>query len=383
MEVAQFHNFTHILISFIGGILLLVIYFNVHSRFSKILLEDENYKRIDRGLLYLSLALFTWVISGIWSVLEAASWMESDFIYDMGVNLWSICNNCFFLMALVYFDEAPSFIYKNFKNIRRLIGAVISIMLVTVFVSYLAGSSTWQGMELNALPDLILSTLVALLLMYSLFQTFVHRNMKIVALLSVLSVAGLLWTQWTEILSGSSLDMTLYVLKIVSKTSLIFLFMVLATTWVIQLAYTPTVQEVQLAITDWSRIKLSIPSKNLTSRIIDFGSRTTQFQNLVKFAIRRKFGTGDQQIIRVGGRGELTSQTYLTRILDNINEEVKEELDQPLERNDLFTFLGNGSYRLRILPEHLSFEEAFLDECIRKKGFENYRELVASDRDYK
>ena len=34
---------------------------------SKILEEDDTQKRVDKGLLYLSLAMFVWVLSGCWS----------------------------------------------------------------------------------------------------------------------------------------------------------------------------------------------------------------------------------------------------------------------------------------------------------------------------
>ena len=94
----------------------------------------------------------------------------------------------------------------------------------------------------------------------------------------------------------------------------------LAASWVIEVANTPKPAEIRLRFTDWSRIILSIPSKNIELAEIDFGSKTTQFKNLLKFSIRRKFGEGDHQCIDAISGGEIKSQAYVTRIPDNINE---------------------------------------------------------------
>ena len=102
-EVTQFHNLSHIFISLIGAILLLAIYYHIRKRFRQILEEDENQKRVDRGLLYLSLAMFVWVVSGTWAYLGSRFGFESGFIYQVVVNLLSIVNNMFLLLAIFYF----------------------------------------------------------------------------------------------------------------------------------------------------------------------------------------------------------------------------------------------------------------------------------------
>ena len=77
-------------------------------------------------------------------------------------------------------------------------------------------------------------------------------------------------------------------IKLVSKVSLIALFMVLATTWVIRLANMPRPDEVSIDFLDWSLIKISIPSKGISSQTIDFQSKTTQYKNLVKIRHSKK-----------------------------------------------------------------------------------------------
>jgi hypothetical protein len=106
---------------------------------------------------------------------------------------------------------------------------------------------------------------------------------------------------------------------------------------------------------------LTIPSKGIVNAKIDFGSKTTQYKNLLTFAYRRKFLEAEKQSIIVNSGGDIKSQTYVTRIIDNINSILNLE-EEKLERKDLITFIGESKYRLRILPEHIIIDEALLEE---------------------
>lgn len=371
-EVTQFHNLSHVFISLIGAILLLAIYFNIRKRFSQILEEDENQKRVDRGLLYLSLAMFVWVISGTWAYLGLQYGFADRIVYQAGVNVLSIVNNMFLLLAIFYFYYAPSFIYKNERNVRIILGIIIAVTLTTFAVTYVVGGQVYNNVSLNAVPDLLLSGFLCYLLMASMYKTFLYRGLKVVSLISVVVVVLIFISQLPEVFLVLDDAFFNNLVKIVAKTSLISLFLVLATTWVIQLANTPKVNEMQIRFLDWSLIQLSIPSKNINQKSVDFGSRTTQYKNLLKFAIRRKFGNGDEQSIVVGALGEIKNQTYLSRIIDDINEISSQEADQRLERKDLFTFIGEGKYRLRMLPEHITVDDTLLKEFAERSENKGY-----------
>jgi len=131
---------------------------------------------------------------------------------------------------------------------------------------------------------------------------------------------------------------------------------------------------------DWSRIELSIPSKHIIRETLDFGSKTTQFKNLLKLAIRRKYATPDSQSIAVGNGGELSSQTYLTRIIDNLNAIGSFSGDQMIDRKDLLTFIGEGKYRLRMLPEHIDIDPALLKEFVELPDHNTYLHLLADNQ---
>jgi len=355
---------------------LLAIYYHIRKRFRQILEEDENQKRVDRGLLYLSLAMFVWVLSGTWAYLGSKFGFEDGFMYQGVVNLLSIVNNMFLLLAIFYFYYAPSFIYKNERNVRLILGIIVIVTLTTFGISYFGGGKVYNNININALPDLLLSGFLCYLLMVSMYKTFLYRGLKVVAIISVLVVVLIFISQLPEVFLNLDDDFSNHLIKIVAKTSLISLFLVLATTWVIQLANTPKVNEMQIKFIDWSLIQLSIPSKNINNKRVDFGSRTTQYKNLLKLALRRKFGSGDDQSILVGSAGEIKNQTYLSRIIDDINDLASQDTSEQLERKDLFTFIGEGKYRLRMLPEHITIDQNLLQEFVRQSENKGYSALL-------
>ena len=375
-EVIQFHNLSHIFISLIGAILLYAIYYNIRKRFIQTLEEGENQKRVDRGLLYLSLAMFVWVISGLWAYLGSRFGFADGLVYQGVENLLSIVNNMFLLLAMFYFNHAPAFIYKNEKNVRLILAIIIGVTLLTFMVSFYWGDKNYNNINLNAMPDLLLSGFLCFLLMVSLYKTFLYRGLRVVALISILVIGLIFLSQLPEVFIGLVDEFSTNLIKIIAKTSLISLFLVLATTWVIELANTPKVKEMQINFIDWSLIKLSIPSRSMNGEMVDFGSRTTQYKNLLKFALRRKYGIGDEQSIVVSSSGEIKNQTYISRIIDDINEISSSTEEEKLERKDLFTFIGEGRYRLRMLPEHITIEENLLKEFVERSENQSYADLL-------
>lgn len=375
-ELQQFHDLAHIFVSLIGGLLLLAIYFNIRSRFRVILEESNVPKRVDKGLLYLSLSLFVWVLSGLLSYVGSTLNVVNSVGYVGLENLLSIINNMFILLALSFFYYAPSFIYKNDKNVKIIISIIVLTSVCSFTLSNIYGNNVFNGIKLASIPDLILSVFLSYLLLFSFYKTFIYRGLKFIALLSSMIIILVFASQLPSTFDFLENELLNGIVKLIAKTSLISLFLVLATTWVIQLANIPKVKEIQLKILDWSSINLHIPSKDISNLQIDFGSKTTQFKNLLKFAIRRKWGEGDYQSITIGMRGEIKNQSYITRILENINELGALDDEQKLDRRDLFVFLGEGKYRLRILPEHITIDHNLITEFLKQKENERYSFLV-------
>ncbi|MEJ7646999.1 MAG: hypothetical protein WKF87_20545 [Chryseolinea sp.] len=375
-EVIRFHVLSHILISFTGALLLIAIWYNINNRFKDILQEDNLSSRVDKGLLYLSIALFVWVVAGCWMFL-ANAYHFSQTVYFITVNhLLSIANDLFLFLALCYADHAPQFINKNKKNSSRIILVIFTLALLTCLIPAIPGDNNdAYGVRLGALPDLVLSGFLTFLLIVTFYRTFSYRGLKIVALISVISIIFIFVSILPDTFPHLYEDFTRDLIKLTAKTSFIAITLVLATSWVIELAHTPKPEEMMISFMDWSLAKITIPSKKVFGATIDFGSKTTQYTNLLKFAIRRKYGGETAQSILIGSGGEITNQTYLSRIIDNVNEILGLEADHKLERKDLFTFIGQGKYRLRIIPENIKIDDTLLKEFANSQGIQDYKDI--------
>lgn len=373
-EVAKFYILSHIFVSFIGATLLIALWYNIRKRFTQILEENGHQKRVDKGLLYLSFALFLWVLSGCWAYAGHHFGFANSQAYQLGVHFISIVNNMFLLLALFYFYYAPKFIYNNKKNINVILIVIVITSILTFGLSQTLGDNNLQGnVKISGIPDLLLSGFLCYLMGISFYRTFAYRGLKIVGLISILVISLMFSSQLPEVFINFTDDFTHNFVKIIAKTSLIALFLVLATTWVIRLANMPKPNEMRIRFMDWSLVKISIPTKGVYEQTIDFGSKTTQYKNLLKFAIRRQNATGDQQSISVNLGGEIKNQTYLTRIIDNINAILDLEPAQQLERRDLFTFIGEGRYRLRMIPENITIDQTLLKEFSESPENKDYK----------
>ncbi len=375
-EVARFYILSHIFISFIGAVLLMAIWFNIRTRFQQLLEEDDTQKRVDKGLLYLSFSLLIWVLAGCWTYVGTIFSFTETQGYQLGSNLFSIVNNMFLLLALFYFYYAPKFIYNNEKNIRKIVILIVVTSLLTFILSPLLGEkNVINNLKISSIPDLILSGFLCYLLGVSFYRTFAFRGLKIVGVISVMVILLTFVSQLSEVFINFGNDFTNNFIKICAKTSLISIFLVLATTWVIRLAKMPKPNEMSIYFLDWNLIKISIPTKGIFDQTVDFGSKTTQYKNLLKFAVRRKFGEGDSQTMLVNLGGEITNQTYLTRIIENMNGILPLGSAQKLERRDLFTFIGESKYRLRIIPGNIKIDKSLLDEFSKSTQNKEYSAL--------
>jgi hypothetical protein len=375
-DVIRFHILAHILISFTGALLLLAIWYNISDRFKHILQEDNSPKRVDKGLLYLSLAIFVWVVAGCWAFLGHEFHFDQTLYYSTGNNLFSITNDLFLFLALCYADHAPRFIHKHKRNRTRITVLIFIMALLTCLIAAFSGASNGvNGVTISALPDLVLSGFLTFLLIVTFYRTFANRGLKVVAVISVIAIVFIFVSILPDAFPNLYDDFTKDLIKITAKTSFIAITLVLATSWVIQLANTPKPNEMMISFMDWSLIKITIPSKKIYGATIEFGSRTTQYINLLKFAIRRKYGSETAQSILIGLGGEINNQTYLSRIIDNMNEILKLEEDQKLDRKDLFTFIGQGKYRLRIIPANIKIDETLLREFVNSPVNQEYKAI--------
>ncbi len=373
MQQHQFYLFTEFLIALIGGFLLLAIWLVVQKKFRNKLTSEISIKRFDKGLLFISLSVFVWALSSL-LILIFNTYNISNWFTIISQNMFSILNSMFLILALYYFDNSPNYIYNNKKSTKRIIAFFVILSITSLGLALFFGETiNTKGIRYNTIPDVLLSAILTWFLVFSLYRTFYNRNMKSVAIIAVLSIVVLFLTQIPFVFNFGNYSFLIDLTKLVAKTTLIFVFLVVGTSWVLELAQLPEATTMKINFIDWNKIELSIPSKNIINQKIDFGKRTTQFNNLLKFAIRRKFAPENEMCIEVYNGGEILSQTYLTRIIDNINDILNLKEDTKLNRNDFFTFIGQAKYRLRFLPEHIIVNSVLQQEFIHNLEEEIYK----------
>jgi len=371
----SFYLISEFFIALIGGFLLLAMWLAIKKQFKQKLASEIAIKRFDKGLLYLSLSIFVWAFSSLITLLNFNLHIHNWTII-ISQNLFSILNSFFLILALYYLDNAPKYLYNNKKSTKQILLFFTLLTLLSITLALFFGDTIKKnGIRLNAIPDLILSCILSWFLVVSLYRTFSNRNMQIVAIIAVLSIVLLFLSQLPFAFEIKDFSFYNDIIKLISKFTLIAVFLVLGTSWVIELSQLPEATSMKISFTDWNQITLSIPSKNIINQQVEFGKKTTQFNNLLKFAVRRKFAPENQMCIEVFNGGEIPSQTYLSRFMDNLNAILQLENENKLHRNDLFTFIGQAKYRLRFLPEHITIDNALLNEFIENIS-DDYRQFI-------
>ena len=357
-----FYQFTEFLLSLIGGFLLFAIWQTIQQKFKNKLASEITVKRFDKGLLFIGLSILVWSISALLGIVYQYYHIDNWFKL-ISMNMFSILNSLFLILALYYLDNSPNYLYNNKKSTFRIILFFIGLSVISLIIALSFGETIkTYGLRLNTIPDLILSTVMSWFLIISLFRTFINREMKTVAYIAVFSVVILFATQLPLVFDLEQYAFAIDLIKLTAKTTLIYVFLVLGTSWALELAQLPEATTMKINFIDWNKIIINIPTKNIINKEVNFGKKTTQFNNLLKFAIRRKFAPEKEMCIEVYNGGEILSQTYLTRIIDNINSILNLEQDNKLSRNDFFTFIGQAKYRIRFLPEHIEVNTQLLQE---------------------
>jgi len=101
-----FYLVSEIFISLIGGVLLLAIWMSVQRQFKNQFIHEITVKRVDKGLLYLSLSLFVWSFSGVITFFNM-EYTINNWLILLSQNVFSIFNSLFLILTLFFLDHAP------------------------------------------------------------------------------------------------------------------------------------------------------------------------------------------------------------------------------------------------------------------------------------
>ena len=351
-------------------------------------------KAKDNGLIWLSLAILCWSLSGFVEIYYANNldlgireyWQEGKDIkallgpvetkVESGRSILSLFNSVLILLALPCFRHIPKPIEPIILSPSwRFIVVGPFLISISVNIGILLGVfSTTQTKFINSF-DFVYAILITLpFLGWVLWASFAKRNLKILAWLSLICIALILIAQISKLNED-------YLFKVISsstfKPMLIMLFFALALSWVKELAEHPLPgpNQMQLSFfrlkTDSGRIEnqiqLSVPPLIKEQKITLTKSR---FQLLNKFArnlhsdnpwleIKPKNETRTNKLYDVNDHNEIK------RLIINILDEAlgknnwNATVDRPYLKDALFEFSDQEKrkVKLRITPQNIEFNQ--------------------------
>ena len=254
MEIKEFSSWVTIVISITAGLLISNIWYIFFKK------PTSKNKNIDYGLLFLSLALFVWGISGIVTRL-----IPNDLSYfEIIKSAFSSCNNVFLLMGASYLESSPKWIKNNktgFVNFMTTFTIVVTFM---IFSTVLVSNYT-SKIEYLKLPDFVLSVLTVLVLGYSLFTTFLKRRLLTVAFFSSVTLIFILVAQPTVHFFVLNYKSDQYILLgLCTRMSFIIIICLLAYSWA-QEKFSNAQQEVTSLVDEVVNLKQEVKLKEETA----------------------------------------------------------------------------------------------------------------------
>lgn len=329
-------------------------------------------KQRDYGLVWLSLAILVWALSGTLEVYYATDFTDSQFdptLYEGLKSMLSILNSAFILLALPRFKHIPITIRPVVQSDswRWLVFSTFGFSAVLTLLM-LMGVLIPKRITLISSVDLIYAIFTLFFLGLTLWASFAKRGLKILAYLAVISIA---FTLAAQILKLGDSDFLKILLNCSFKTILIVLFFALALSWVEELGKAtllPSAKTLQLKLqtrrSNSHKLEylsvLSIPALAYQQEI-SFTEKP--FQLLLRFAEKRK-----EEGVN-GGWLEIQPKTAVKRdydikdyneigriidtILPNLGDLQSPPLDKTVLKEVLFEYGKSRRIRLRVAPEDI------------------------------
>lgn len=333
-------------------------------------------KERDFGLLWLSIAILVWALSGLLEIYYAPGFSQDHFestSYEGLKSILSIFNSAFILLALPRFRHIPAMIRPVVKSEswRWLVFSTFGFSTVLTLLMLL-GVLIPKRITLISSVDLIYAIFTLFFLGLVLWASFAKRGLKVLAYLAIISIA---FTLAAQILKLGNSDFIKILLNCSFKTILIVLFFALALSWVEELGKAamlphPKNIRLQLRIRKNAQHKLeylsilSIPPFVFHKEVL-FTEKP--FQLLQHFAEKRKTGFPSggwleiQPKTAVKKEYDIKDYNEINRILDTILQTLQTSgtqgtFDKTALKEALFEYGKRRRIRLRLAPEHIELE---------------------------
>lgn len=329
-------------------------------------------KQRDYGLVWLSLAILVWALSGTLEVFYGTNYTNSQFDltrYEGLKSMLSIFNSAFILLALPRFKHVPASIRPVVQSDswRWLVFSTFGFSAVLTLLM-LMGVLIPKRITLISSVDLIYAIFTLFFLGLTLWASFAKRGLKTLAYLAVISIA---FTLAAQVLKLGNSDFLKILLNCSFKTILIVLFFALALSWVEELGKTtllPAVKTLQLNLyTRKSKTHkleylslLNLPALAFQQEI-SFTEKP--FQLLLRFAEKRKMEGPDGGWLEIQPKTavkrdyDIKDYNEIGRIVDTILPELADLQSPPIDKTALkemlFEYGKSRRIRLRVSPEDI------------------------------
>ncbi len=218
-EILSFYGWWQFSVCLFAFIALLAIWWEIGK------------KQNDFGQVWLALSVLCWSFSGAIEVYYAYTDVKNPLILDGWRSVLSLCNSLFILLALPWFRYLPEPIGHIIKSKywRYIVGLPFLFSILPTISRMISGEMLAMMNEL----DVYYALFTLVFLGYVLWESFIKRRLKTLAVLSLVCIAIVLIAQIYK-LSGYSINLTLF--SAIFKTSLIMIFFALALSWVKELS---------------------------------------------------------------------------------------------------------------------------------------------------
>ena len=326
-------------------------------------------KQNDFGQVWLAISVLCWSISGLVEVYFANQGQTNNILTEAQSfqlsgfrSIFSLFNSLFILLALPWFRYLP----KRFETLIQSKYWIFIVGLPFLFSLLPTLSKMVSGHALGIIAELDVYYAILTLgfLGIVLFESFIKRNLHILAWLSIVFILITFVAQVYK-MTGSDIDMTLF--SAIFKTSLIMIFFALALSWVREISESliPKAEDLYLKLnqhqTQGGKIEHRITLDGFTS----VGSKSialspANYDLFLKFANRKKDGTEWLEIkpkssVRNGKIYDINDHIQIKRLnaalLDGLfgkGNWTKDAHEIPL-RNTLFEMSEKRDRKIKLL----------------------------------
>ncbi len=341
-------------------------------------ISQESQQKFDRGLLWLSLAIYVWALSGILDLLYSYQLSGqlpglSDPIYQGTQSILSTLNSALILFSLPYFKHIPTIVspiiksptWKFLVSITFGFSAIVTFLMIT-------GIVIPSKIRFVFSIDFIYAIFTLVFLGFILWESFTKRGLKNLSYLSAIAIACTLLAQIFKLDDHEFLRIFF---SCTFKTILIMLFFALALGWAKEVAkiVLPNSQESYLLLFPMNKNRINTGAQMVLTLTPLFQTHPIKltdkaFQLMTIFASKKAAQNQLEGWLEIkpksdkSGNYDIKDYNEINRLIDQITKEIPSKDDESEElRNQLkfalFEYSNNRKVRLKIPSNNISILE--------------------------